>query len=101
MDERRKFRRFSVLFDVQWESATGKYEARTSEIGFGGCFIDTIGKVDVGEMISFKICQPSGEWIELQGEVVYELPRFGFAVRFKNLSAESIKKVVDLVKSQR
>jgi hypothetical protein len=100
MDEKRQFRRVSSFLDVQWESATGKYEARTSEIGFGGCFIDTIGKVDVGEMISFKICQPSGEWIELQGEVVYELPRFGFGIKFKNLSAESVKKIVELVKSQ-
>jgi hypothetical protein len=100
MDDKREFRRISSFLDVQWESATGKYEARTSEIGFGGCFIDTIGKVDVGETISFKICQPSGEWIELQGEVVYELPRIGFGVKFKNFSAESIKKIVELVKSQ-
>ena len=100
MEEKRKYRRISVLLDVQWEGATGKYEARTSDISFGGCFIDTIGKADVGETITFKICQPSGDWIELEGEVRYERPRLGFGVKFKNLSAESIQKVIDLVKSE-
>ena len=100
MGEKRKYPRVSILMDVQWESATGKYEARTSDISLGGCFIDTIGKVDVGETISFKICQPSGEWIKLQGEVAYELPGIGFGIKFKNLAPESMKQVENLVKSR-
>ena len=100
MSDRRRFSRVPILLDVQWESATGKYEARTSDFGLGGCFIDTIGKVDVGETITFKVGLPSGEWIELRGEVRYELPRFGFGVKFKHLSEESVKKVVEFVRSQ-
>ena len=93
MDEKRKQPRVPVSLDVLWESAMGKSEARTSDISLAGCFIDTIVKVAVGETISFKLRLPSGEWIQLQGEVKYELPRLGFGVRFKGLSDLSQKKL--------
>jgi hypothetical protein len=98
MDEKRKQSRVPVLLEVLWESATGKYEARTSDISLAGCFIDTIGQVAVGETINFKLRLLSGQWIELRGEVKYELPRFGFGVRFKDLSALSQKHLEALVK---
>lgn len=100
MTEKRRHQRVPVLLDLLWESATGKYEARTSDISLGGCFIDTIGQVAIGETITFKLCLPSGEWIQLQGEVKYELPRFGFGLKFKDLSEESQKQVAALVKSR-
>lgn len=100
MVEKRKYKRIPTVLEVLWEGGTGRYEARTSDVSLGGCFIDTIGKADVGETINFKICLPSGEWIELCGEVRYELPRVGFGVKFKELSENSIKKVVGFVRSQ-
>jgi len=99
MSDKRQYPRVPVFLDVIWEGAGGKSEARTSDLSLGGCFIDTIGQVAVGEMISFKLRPPSGEWIELQGEVTYELARFGFGVSFKDLSEESQKQVEVLVKT--
>lgn len=100
MDEKRQHSRAPVLLEILWESAAGNYEARTSDISLGGCFIDTIGQVAVGETISFKLRLLSGQWIELQGEVKYELPRIGFGVEFKDLSALSQKHLEAHVKTQ-
>ena len=83
--ERRHIRRVPLLVDVIWEGATGKYEARISDLSVGGCFIDTIGQVNVGELVKFKIRLPAGDWLDLQGTVVYEYPGMGFGVSFTQL----------------
>ncbi|HAF23566.1 MAG TPA: hypothetical protein DCK93_11775 [Blastocatellia bacterium] len=67
-------------------TASGKHEARTTDISEGGCFIDTLGQAAVGEMVNFKLRLPAGDWIEVEGEVLYESPRAGFGVRFTNIS---------------
>ncbi len=85
-EERRQHGRVPLILSVVWEGAAGKYEARTSDVSVGGCFVDSIGKVAVGEIISFRLQIPAGEWLEVQGEVKYPLPPTGFGVRFINLS---------------
>ena len=100
MNEKRKHSRVPVLLDVLWERAKGKHEARTSDISLGGCFIDTNGDVTVGETIGFSLRLPTGEWIELQGEVRWELPGSGFGIKFKDLSDESQKEIAAFVKAR-
>lgn len=97
LSDKRKYPRVPAFLEVRWESAGGKYEARTSDISLGGCFIDTIGHVAVGEWVNFKLRPKAGEWIELQGDVQYELPRFGFGVQFRDLSDESKERLEELV----
>ncbi|MDQ6651697.1 MAG: PilZ domain-containing protein [Acidobacteriota bacterium] len=99
-DNQRKDTRVPLLVEVLWEGAAGKYEARTSDVSLGGCFIDTIGQMAIGETISFRLCLPAGEWIELQGEVMYELPRAGFGVRFVNLSDDQRYRLEAVIKAQ-
>jgi hypothetical protein len=99
-EERRHDRRVPLLIDVFWEGGAGKYEARTSDLSISGCFIDTIGLVSVGETIKFKIRLPSGEWIKLQGEVVYGHPGTGFGVRFTKLSESDRQRLEWLVKAE-
>ena len=99
-NERRKHKRAPALLEVVWEGATGKYEARTDSISTGGCFVDTIGQVTVSETIRFKLRLPAGEWLELQGEVVYEYPNMGFGVRFTNISDSNLKLLEWLVKAE-
>ncbi len=98
-DDRRKHKRAPLLLDMVWEGGAGKYEARTGDIGVGGCFIDSIGQVTVGENINFKLCLPGGRWIEFQGEVTYEFPNMGFGVRFTNMSEEAAILIAQLVDS--
>jgi hypothetical protein len=99
-DERRPSKRVPTSIAVVWEGATGRYEARTIDVSMSGCFIDTIGQVRVGETIMFKLLEPSGESIELQGEVVYEHPNIGFGIRFTNVDESTAKRLESLVKTE-
>ena len=99
-DERRKLQRVPTLIDVVWEGAAGKYEARTGDISAGGCFLDTIGQVSVGETVNFKLRLPSGEWIALEGKVTYAYPNMGFGVRFTNMSEADRKRLEWLIKAE-
>ena len=99
-EERRVHRRVPLLVEVAWEGATGKYEARICDVSTTGCFIDTIGRAAAGETIRFTVRLPAGDWIKLQGEVIYELPRAGFGVRFANLSDDQRQHLEAFIKAQ-
>jgi len=100
-DERRRQGRVEAYIEVSWEGASGKYAARTGDIHTGGCFIDSIAEVAVGEIIHFKLRLPSEEWIEVKGEVAYKYPNAGFGVRFVTISSEDDRKRLEwLVKAQ-
>jgi uncharacterized protein (TIGR02266 family) len=100
-DERRKNRRVPLLIEVSWEAKTGKYEARTSDLSTGGCFVDTIAQVNIGEQIHFKLQIPNGDWMELDGEVTYAYPNIGFGLRFFNLSEADQQKLESMVNETR
>jgi c-di-GMP-binding flagellar brake protein YcgR len=97
-DERRREKRAPVLVEVLWEGNTGHYNARTSDLSMGGCFIDTIGRVTSGEKLRFKLRLPDEEWVEVEGTVTYAYPNVGFGVQFTNVSEIDKKKLEKLVK---
>jgi len=100
-DERRTQGRVPAFIEVLWEGASGKYEARTGDIHTGGCFIDSMGEVRVGEIVRFKLRLPSEEWIEVKGVVAYKYPNAGFGVRFLSISSEADRKRLEwLVKAE-
>jgi len=99
-DERRRDERVPILVEVLWGGGTRSSGARTTDISEGGCFIDTMGHAAVGETIDFKLLLPDGEWIPVQGEVIYELPRSGFGVRFTNISDSDRKRLKALLKTE-
>lgn len=99
--ERRNEGRIPVLMEIKLEGTAGNYDARTGDLSNGGCFVETLGKVEVGESISFKLRLPSGEWLELDGQVMYEYPNVGFGLRFTNLSESHQKRLEWLVKAER
>lgn len=98
-DKNRKHARVHILVDVLWGGGTRASGARTTDISEGGCFIDTIGHAAVGETLDFKLLLPDGERIPVQGEVVYELPRIGFGVRFTNISDPDRERLKALLKT--
>lgn len=100
-DERRRQGRVPALIEVLWESGSGKYESRTGDINTGGCYIDSMGEVAVGEIIRFKLRLPNEEWIVVKGEVVFKYPNAGFGVRFLSISSEADRKRLEwLVKAE-
>lgn len=82
----RKADRFSYLKEVELEFASGKRSARISDISSGGCYIDTIAQVPVGEPVTLVIASSSGDSMQFTGRVAYVLENFGFGVEFTDLT---------------
>ena len=97
MSDRRTEKRWDVCLDAVWDGKSGNYEARVTDLSEGGCYVDTMGEAQVGEVLLFKLQLPEGEWLELTGEVAHETPPLGFGVRFINLADEQHEKLRSLI----
>ena len=86
MEERRRDERVSLLVEVHVEGLSGQYTARMNDISLGGCYIESIMPVAIGERIQFKLELPAARWMLLRGEVITHQPNVGFGVRFTDLT---------------
>ena len=93
MSDRRRDERWEVCLDAVWDGKSGNYTARVTDLSEGGCYVDTLGDAHVGEILSFKLLMPSGEWLQLTGEVAHETPPLGFGLRFVYLAEEQVEKL--------
>ena len=82
----RQDERYSYLKEVELEFASGKRAARISDISLGGCYIDTIAQVPVGDPLTLYVASTSGATMQFQGKVAYALEGFGFGVEFVDLT---------------
>jgi len=82
----RKQERTHVSLEISLEGASGKRQARVSDLSLGGCFIDSIFNMPSGEKLLLRIKISDGEWLEIFGEVVYVFHGTGFGVRFTSIS---------------
>lgn len=96
-EERRRDERVPLPLEVAWESVSGNYKSRISDISLTGCYIESIGQVTVGEQIRFHIDMPTGRWLPLSGVVVYQHPQIGFGVRFTNVSERDKSLIAELI----
>ncbi len=85
-DERRQEERVQINLPVRWNGQSGTHEARIEDLSFGGCFVNTSGRVDAGEIIVLEIKLPSGEWLPLRGEVASYQDGIGFGLLFTFLT---------------
>lgn len=85
-DEKRKHGRQPLVMEASWEGSGIKSRARTVDISATGCFIDTLGEVEVGEKLNLKLTLHGGEYISVQAVVMYRMPSLGFGVRFTKIS---------------
>jgi Tfp pilus assembly protein PilZ len=93
----RKHERSTFLTEIILESASGKREARISDVSEGGCFVDTIVTVRPGEEVSLTGTLDSGERLDVKGKVAYVLDGFGFGVEFIELSDTSRQAVNKMI----
>ena len=84
----RQQERVNYLIEIVLECASGKREARISDLSPGGCYIDSIVAVQEGESVSFSLNAPSGETLPFTGDIAYVLDGFGFGVKFTDLTDE-------------
>ena len=75
------------------------HEARVDDVSVGGCFVNTLGRVELNEAVNLEIQLPSGEWLPLQGSVVSYQPGVGFGLSFASLSKEQTAILEELIAS--
>jgi PilZ domain-containing protein len=92
-DDRRREDRLEVCLDATWDGESGNYTARVTDLSEGGCYLDTMGEAQSGDIVSFKLQLPGGDWLELTGEVAHQSPPMGFGLRFVDLSDEQTEKL--------
>jgi Tfp pilus assembly protein PilZ len=96
-EDRRSDERISVNLPAKWDGLAGNYEARIEDLSLGGCFVNTPGRVAVGEVVSLDIKLPSGEWLQLRGEVAALRPGIGFGLLFTFLTYDEEQALRELV----
>lgn len=85
----RKHERSTFLTEIVLESASGKRQARISDVSEGGCFVETITTARPGEEVTIS-GKLDGAWdFSLTGKVAYVLDGLGFGMQFDELSDEA------------
>jgi PilZ domain len=85
---RRADHRLGINLRVRWDGISGQNESRISDISLGGCYVDSLSRADLGEVVNLELELPSGKWLQLQGEVTTFQEGVGFGLRFVSLSEE-------------
>ena len=96
MNDRRSQERLEVSLDTVWDGH-GNRPARITDLSAGGCFVDTTGEAVAGEMLTFRVQLPDGNWLELTGEVAHQMRPVGFGLRFVELSEEQREQLLQFL----
>jgi hypothetical protein len=96
-ENRRSDERVSINLPARWDGLSGRNEARIEDLSLGGCFVNTKGRVDIGEVVGIEIKLPSGEWLPLRGEVATYMVGTGFGVLFTFLTDEEEQALRELI----
>jgi len=94
---RRTDERVSTNLPARWDGLSGRNEARIEDLSMSGCFVNSKGRVDVGEIVGIEIKLPSGEWLPLRGEVASYLAGTGFGVLFTFLTDDEEQALRELI----
>lgn len=97
-DEKRSDQRVVVNLPTKWRGVTGMHEGRIEDLSINGCFVNTVGAVDVGEIVSLLIKLPSDQWLTLRGKVMTSQQMVGFGLSFSILDDKEQQALAELVK---
>ena len=88
-EKRRAVRRCQLVAsaEVTERDAQTKLSARISEIGLGGCYVDTLSPFPDGTLIRIRIIRDSGAF-ECEAKVVYIQDGFGMGIAFTNVALD-------------
>jgi hypothetical protein len=64
-----------------------RLSGRTSEIGLGGCYVDSLNPFPEGTLVGLRILRDQGVF-EAKAKVVYCHPRFGMGLAFTEMIPE-------------
>jgi hypothetical protein len=86
----RQHERSAYLAETILEAASGRQPARISDISGGGCYIDTIVEVNVGDEVAFEV-EFENAPLRFTGTVAYHFAGMGFGVQYSNLTQEQLQ----------
>jgi hypothetical protein len=64
-----------------------KLSARMSELGLGGCYVDTLSPFPTGTLLHVRIIRDGGAF-ECEAKVVYVHEGFGMGIAFTNMALD-------------
>lgn len=94
---RRNEERVTTNLPAKWNGMAGAHEARIEDLSLGGCFVNTTGRADIGELVDIQMKLPSGEWLPLRGTVVSYQQGIGFGIEFSFLTDEEERALKEFV----
>ena len=86
MQEQRRETRVPLRLEVQWNGWENQSPDVTSDVSLGGCYIESLNPVTVGEVLNLGLRLPSHEILPIRCEVRYHQPTIGFGIKFLQLS---------------
>jgi hypothetical protein len=88
MHEQRRDTRMPVRLQIQWNGNVRGARNRdiTSDVSVGGCYVESLNPVSVGQVLDLGLRLPSTRTLPLRGEVRYHHPNIGFGIKFLGLS---------------
>ncbi len=96
--ERRRAERVRVNLDVTIAERARQRRGTISDISVTGCFVLSAGDAAASEPVIVTIELPSKKVVKLTGEVAYNTPEIGFAMRFTELPTGSLNFIEKLVR---
>jgi hypothetical protein len=84
--EHRKDTRVPIRLEVEWAEWSSRCPDVTSDLSLGGCYIESLNPVTVGQVLNLSLCLPSNKTLRFRGEVRYHQPTIGFGLKFVHLS---------------
>jgi hypothetical protein len=75
---------FVASAEVTEPSSGARLSARTSELGLGGCYIETLNPFPEGTLVQLRIVRDRGAF-ETMAKVVYSHANFGMGLAFTDM----------------
>jgi len=94
--EKRRYSRVATPIDGSWSGASGGSTCRIADIGWGGCFINTLAMAEAGERTKVTL-KVDGQVVALHGTVVNPVRTMGFAVEFDPFTRAQIAALTPLL----
>jgi len=83
-ENRRTYPRVETCLTAHWQGTTSGCSVRIADVSEGGCYVDSIAKVLVGETLTLNIFSNNDQSFEVSCVVAHH-SRMGFGVRFLDL----------------
>jgi hypothetical protein len=86
----------SLAARLQFES--GKtLAARVKDIGLGGCYFQSLARVELGESVRCMLHLSEEDVLELNGIVAFHRPYIGFGLEFNSLTKEKAERLKAII----